>query len=62
MTQAPQPENPATAPTGAEALAATFRGGRSNLRNINAVLAALTRFGFVASPDAGRTYTLRRAA
>ena len=52
----------AIAPTGAEALAAVFRGGRRNLPNINAVLAALTRFGFVASPDAGRTYTLRRAA
>ena len=49
-------------PIGAGALAATFRQGRRALPHIDAILAALLRHGFAASPDAGRTYALRRAA
>jgi hypothetical protein len=51
-----------TAPVGSEALAAGFRQGRRALPQINAVLASLVRMGFVASPDGGRTYIMRRAA
>ena len=49
-------------PVGAEALATSFRQGRRALPQLNAVLASLVRMGFVASPDGGRTYLLRRAA
>ena len=52
----------ATAPIGAEALATGFRRGRRAVPQIGAVLAALVRMGFVASPDGGRTYVMRRAA
>jgi hypothetical protein len=31
-------------------------------RSLGAVLAALVRMGFVASPDGGRTFIMRRAA
>jgi hypothetical protein len=47
---------------GAEALAAAFRQGRRALPQLNSVLASLVRMGFVASPDGGRTYIMRRAA
>jgi hypothetical protein len=52
----------ATAPIGVEALATGFRQGRRAVPQIGAVLAALVRMGFVASPDGGRTYIMRRAA
>lgn len=52
----------ATAPMGAEALASGFRQGRRALAQIGAVLASLARMGFIASPDGGRTFTMRRAA
>ena len=51
-----------SAPLGAEAMAARFRQGRRVLVQVSAVLAALARMGFVASPDGGRTYALRRTA
>jgi hypothetical protein len=47
---------------GAEALAAGFRQGRRALLQLNPVLASLVRMGFVATPDGGRTYIMRRAA
>jgi len=46
-----------------DALAASFRQGRRVAPQIEAVLASLIRMGgFVTSPDAGRSFTLRRAA
>ncbi len=51
-----------SAPATPDAVAAGFRQGRRILPAVAAVLAALTRFGFVASPDGGRTFALRRAA
>jgi hypothetical protein len=50
------------APVGAEALAAGFRQGRRSLPQLNSVLASLVRMGFVATPDGGRTYVMRRVA
>ncbi len=49
-------------PVGAEALATGFRQGRRALPQIASVLAALARMGFVASPDGGKSFALRRAA
>jgi plasmid stabilization system protein ParE len=51
-----------TAPVGAEALAGSFRQGRRAIPAISAVLASLVRMGFVATPDGGRTYAMRRVA
>ena len=51
-----------TSPANPESLAAAFRQGRRILPQIQAVLASLLRFGFVATQDGGRTYALRRAA
>ena len=51
-----------TTPTNPESLAADFRQGRRILPQIQAVLASLLRFGFVATQDGGRTYALRKAA
>jgi len=51
-----------TFPANPESLAAAFRQGRRILPQIEAVLASLLRFGFIATQDAGRTYALRRAA
>jgi hypothetical protein len=50
------------APIAAEALATGFRQGRRALPQLNSVLASLVRMGFVATPDGGRTYLMRRAA
>jgi hypothetical protein len=50
------------APIGAEALAAGFRQGRRALPQVSSVLASLMRMGFVATPDGGRTFIMRRAA
>lgn len=46
----------------AAALAASFRQGRRVEAKIAAVLGALARMGFVATPDGGRTFLLRAAA
>ena len=52
----------ASAPLGADALAAFFRQGRKIAPKISAVLSALARTGWVATADRGRTFVLRRAA
>ena len=52
----------ASAPLGADALAACFRQGRKVAPKVSAVLAALARTGWVATADRGRTFLLRRAA
>jgi DNA-binding IclR family transcriptional regulator len=52
----------ASAPIDADAIARTFKQGRRGSHKINAVLAALTRVGFVTTTDGGRTFRLRRAA
>ena len=52
----------APAPLDAGALAARFRQGRRAGPKIASVLGALLRMGFVTTADAGRSYTLRRAA
>jgi len=49
-------------PIAADALATGFRQGRRALPQIGSVLASLVRMGFVASPDGGRTFVMRRAA
>ena len=46
----------------AEGVAASFRQGRRNLTKVEAVLAALTRMGFVSTADEGKTFALRRVA
>lgn len=46
----------------AATLAASFRQGRRVEAKIAAVLGALARMGFVATPDGGRTFLLRAAA
>jgi hypothetical protein len=51
-----------TTPVAADALATGFRQGRRALPQIGSVLASLVRMGFVASPDGGRTFVMRRAA
>ena len=55
LAAAKGPLDPAT-------LAATFRQGRRVEPKVAAVLMALARMGYVASPDRGRTFALRRAA
>ena len=52
----------AAAPLDAATLAVGFRQGRRAAAKIASVLGALLRMGFVATPDAGRTYALRMAA
>jgi len=52
----------AAAPIDATALAASFRQGRRAQPKITAVLASLARLGFVARPDRGTGYVLRRGA
>jgi hypothetical protein len=52
----------AAAPLDAAALAAQFRQGRRAGPKIASVLGALLRMGFVANPDGGGTFSLRRAA
>jgi len=49
----------ATGPQNAISVASSFRQGRRNLPKVEAVLAALTRMGFVATPD-GQSFTFRR--
>jgi hypothetical protein len=52
----------ASGPLSADALAAGFKQGRKTAPKVAAVLAALARTGYVATPDRGRTFALRRAA
>jgi hypothetical protein len=52
----------ATAPLNAAAIAAIFKQGRRVLLKVVAVLAALSRTGFVTTADGGATFSLRRAA
>jgi hypothetical protein len=51
-----------SAPTDAASLAARFRQGRRAATKIASVLGALQRMGFVTTADAGRSFSLRRAA
>jgi hypothetical protein len=51
----------ASGPLGAQAIAAMFKG-RQIAPKIAAVLAALSRTGFVTTADGGATFALRRAA
>jgi hypothetical protein len=44
------------------ALAMRFKQGRRAAAKIAAVLAALSRMGFAATSDGGKTFRLRRAA
>jgi hypothetical protein len=50
------------APLDAASLAGRFRQGRRAVAKIGSVLGALQRMGFVAAADAGRSFSLRRAA
>jgi hypothetical protein len=50
------------APLDAASLAGRFRQGRRAAAKIGSVLGALQRMGFVTTADAGRTFSLRRAA
>lgn len=52
----------ASGPMDAAAIASTFKHGRRVSAKVGAVLNALARMGFVASPDGGRTFQLRRVA
>jgi hypothetical protein len=52
----------ASRPLDATALAATFKQGRRIASKVSAVLAALSRMGFVATADGGVTFALRRTA
>jgi hypothetical protein len=52
----------AAGPVDAATLAAGFRQGRRVEAKVAAVLLALSRMGFAASADGGRTFALRRAA
>jgi hypothetical protein len=52
----------ATGPLDTAAVASTFKQGRRVAAKVGAVLAALSRMGFVASSDGGRTFQLRRVA
>jgi hypothetical protein len=52
----------ATAPLNAAAIAATFKQGRKVVPKVGAVLAALSRTGFVTNADGGATFSLRRVA
>jgi hypothetical protein len=49
-------------PLDAAAMAATFRQGKRVEAKVRAVLTALARMGFVATPDGGRTFLLRKAS
>ncbi len=49
-------------PLDAASLAARFRQGRRVAAKIGSVLGALQRMGFVTTADAGRSFSLRRAA
>jgi hypothetical protein len=51
-----------SAPIDAASLAARFRQGRRAATKITSVLGALQRMGFVTTADAGRSFSLRRAA
>jgi hypothetical protein len=51
----------ATDPIDVSALASRFKQGRRVEDQVEATLKALARMGHVASADAGRTFTLRRA-
>jgi hypothetical protein len=50
----------ANVPRDAISIASSFKQGRRNLPKVEAVLAALTRMGFVASSDGGRSFTFHR--
>ena len=52
----------ASGPLDTTAVASTFTGGRRVVAKVAAVLAALSRMGFVDTIDGGRLYQLRRAA
>jgi hypothetical protein len=52
----------AAGPLDAAAIASTFKQGRRIAPKVGAVLAALSRMGFVGSADGGRTFQLRRVA
>jgi hypothetical protein len=52
----------ATAPLGADGIAARFRQGRKCARNVKAVLASLARMGRLDTRDGGKTFLLRRSA
>ena len=52
----------ASLPINAVALATTFKQGRKIAPKIIAVLAALTRMGYVATADGGETFAMRRVA
>ena len=43
-------------------IASSFKQGRRNLHKVEAILAALTRMGFVAATDGGRSFALPRTA
>jgi phage gp16-like protein len=45
-----------------EGVATSFRQGRRNLAKVEAVVAALSRMGFVTTADGGKTFALRRVA
>jgi hypothetical protein len=50
----------ANAPRDAISIASSFKQGRRNLPKVEAVLAALTRMGFVEAVDGGRSFTFHR--
>jgi hypothetical protein len=52
----------ASGPVDADAIARSFKQGRKVSHKIAAVLAALSRVGYVTTTDGGRTFRLRRAA
>ena len=52
----------AAAPLASDDLAMRFRQGRRVAGKVSAVLGALQRMGYVSTADAGRTWSLRRAA
>ena len=52
----------AAGPLDAAAIASTFKQGRRVTPKVAAVLAALSRMGFVASVNNGKAFQLRRAA
>ena len=49
-------------PLGADAIAVTFKQGRKCARNVQAVLASLTRMGRLDTQDKGKSFVLRRSA
>jgi hypothetical protein len=52
----------ASGPLDAASIATTFKQGRRVAPKVEAVLAALSRMGFVATADSGKAFQLRRAA